>query len=110
MQISDQAEGDHNGDAVSVGGGVRNLLHEAKRSDELGDHGFADPAQGQADDGDAELNAVDDFVEVLMEALNGTGADAPRLDELLNSRVANADQGEFGRREKRIRRHQEKDQ
>jgi hypothetical protein len=45
-----------------------------------------------------------------MEALNGAGADASGLDELLDSRVANADQGEFSRREKRIRRHQEKDE
>ena len=46
---------------------------------------------------------------MLMEALNGAGADASGLDELLDSSIANTDQGELCRREKRIRRHQEKD-
>ena len=45
-----------------------------------------------------------------MQALDDAGADAAGLDELLNSGVANADQGEFRSGEKRIRRHQEKDQ
>ena len=76
----------------------------------MGDHRLADPAQGEADHGDAELHAVDDFVEMLMQALHDAGADAAGGDELLNSCVANADQGEFRRREKRICSHQEKDQ
>ena len=45
-----------------------------------------------------------------MQALDGAGADAARLDELLNAGIADADQGEFRGREKRIGRHQEKDQ
>jgi hypothetical protein len=47
---------------------------------------------------------------MLMKALDHAGADASGLDQLLNASIANADQGELGSREKRIRRHQEKDQ
>ena len=46
--------------------------------DQARDHGLADPAEGQADHGDAELNAVYDFVEMLVEALHDAGADASR--------------------------------
>ena len=85
-------------------------MNEAERFDEAGDHGFADPAKGQADHGDAELDAVDDFVEVLVEALDDACAAAAGVDELLDAGVADADQGELRSREKRVRRHQEKDQ
>ena len=47
---------------------------------------------------------------MLMEALDDASADASGLDQLLNASVANADQGELGSGEKRIRCHQEKDQ
>ena len=110
MQIGDQAKGDHDSDAVGVDRGVRDSLHVMERFDEAGDHGFADPAEGQADHRDAELNAVHNFVKVLMEALDDAGAGAAGLDELLDAGVADADQGELRSREKRVRRHQEKDQ
>src|ERR1700691_1903568 len=110
VEIGDEAEGDDDGDAVGVDGRVRNLMHKAQRTYQLGDHGFADPAQSQADDGDAELDAVDDFVEVLMQALDDTGAGAAGFNELLDAGVANTDQGELRGGEKRIRCHQEKDQ
>ena len=77
---------------------------------EAGDHGLADPAERQADHGDAELNAVDDFVEMLVEALDDARADASGLDELLDAGIAHAHQGEFGGREEGIGCHQEQDQ
>ena len=95
---------------VGVDGGVRDSVDELHAFDQAGDHGFADPAQGQADHGDAELNAVDDFVEMLVQALDDARADAAGFDELLDAGVADADQGEFGCREERIGCHQEKDQ
>ncbi len=79
-------------------------------ADKAGDHGFADPAESQADHGDAELNAVDDFVEVLVEALDDAGADASGVDELLDAGIADADEGKFGGGEERIGCYQEKDQ
>ncbi len=45
-----------------------------------------------------------------MQPLHDAGADAARFDQLLDTGIANADQGEFSGREKRIGRHQEKDQ
>jgi len=102
VQVSDQAESDHDGDSVGIDRGMRNLMNEAETFDQAGDHGFADPAESQADDSDAELDAVDDFVEMLMEALDDAGSDTSGLDELLNSGVANADQGELRSGEKRI--------
>ena len=110
QQVGDQAEGDHDGDAVGIDRRVWHFVHETEGLDQARYHGFADPAESQADDRDTELNAVDDFVEMLMEALDDTGAGASRFDELLNAGIANADQGEFRGGKKRICRHQEKDQ
>ncbi len=44
VQVSDQAESDHDGDAVGIDRGVWNLMNEAETFDEAGHHGFADPA------------------------------------------------------------------
>ena len=46
MQIGDQAEGDHDGNAMGIDGGVGNFMHEAERFDQTRNHGFTDPAQG----------------------------------------------------------------
>jgi hypothetical protein len=42
--------------------------------------------------------------------LDDAGAGTSGFDELLDAGIADADQGELRSREKRIRRHQEKDQ
>jgi hypothetical protein len=89
---------------------VRDFLYETERLHQAGTHGFADPAQSEANDRDSELNPVDYLVEMLMEALDNAGAGAAGFDELLDSGIADADQGELRGREKRVRRHQEKDQ
>ena len=64
---------------VGVDRGVGHFVDEAHALHQAGDHRLADPAQGQADHGDAELNAVDDFVEMLVQALHDARADASRL-------------------------------
>ncbi|SPF44107.1 hypothetical protein SBA1_510044 [Candidatus Sulfotelmatobacter kueseliae] len=110
MHVGDQTESDGNGDGVRVDGSVRNAMDELHAFHQAGDHGLADPAEGQADHRDTELHTVDDFVEMLMEALHDAGADASGLDKLLDTRVADADQGEFGGGEERIGCHQEQDQ
>ena len=110
VHVGDQAEGDGDRDGVGVDGRVRNFVDEPHAFHQAGDHGFADPAEGQADHGDAQLNAVYDFVEVLVEALHDARADASRCNELLDAGIAHAHQGEFGCREEGIGRHQEKDQ
>ena len=109
VHVGDQAERDRDSYAMSVGRRVRKVADESEVSDELRDDRFADPAQGEAHHGDAELHAVDDFVEVLVQALDDARADASGFDELLDARVAHADQGEFRGREERIGCHQQKD-
>ena len=79
-------------------------------ADQAGDHRLADPSEGQADDGDAQLNAVDDLVQTLVQALDDARADTSGFDELLDASVANAHQRELGGCEKRIGCHQEQDQ
>jgi hypothetical protein len=46
---------------------------------------------------------------VFVESLDGAGADAMGFDELLDARVADADQCEFRGHEKGIGRHQQHD-
>src|SRR5208283_328885 len=60
--------------------------------------------------GDSELNSVNDFVQMLVEALHDPGADAPGINELLDAGIADANQGELGGCEECIGCHQEKDQ
>ena len=110
MHVGDQAEGDGDGDGMGIDRGVRHSVDELHAFHQAGDHGLADPAQGKADHGDAQLNAVHDFVEVLVQALHDARANASRCDELLDAGIAHAHQGEFGCREEGIGRHQEKDQ
>ena len=74
------------------------------------DDGFANPAQGQADNSDSQLDAVYYFVEIAVEFLDGAGADAMGLNELLNASVADAHQGELRRREERVGCHQQQNQ
>ena len=71
---------------------------------------LADPAQRQAADGDAQLHAVDDPLELLVKLEDGARADATGLNQLLDSRFADADQRKLGRCEERIGCHQEQDE
>src|SRR5580692_1860058 len=110
VHVRDQAEGDHDRDRVGVDRHVRKALHELQAAYQAGHHGFANPAKGQADDCDAQLDAVDHLVEIRMQPLDHAGADASGADELLNAGIADADQGKFRSGEEGIGCHQEKDQ
>ncbi len=66
--------------------------------------------RGKADDGDSQLDAVDDFVKITMQFLDSAGADAVGFDELLNARITHAHQGELRRREERVGCNQQQDQ
>ena len=65
--------------------------------------GFADPAESQAGERDAELHGGDEVVELLMELLDGARADAVRSQQLLEPGLADADHGEFGGDKKCVR-------
>jgi len=109
MHVSNQAKSNDDGDGMGIDGRVRDFVHKTHPLHESGDDGFADPSESEADHGDAQLNAVDDFIEVLVEALDDARTDASRQDELLNASIAHAHQREFGCREEGIGRHQEQD-
>src|SRR5580704_6035753 len=86
VQEGDDSEGQNDGDGVRVDVGVRNrpeqLLHDACQ------HGFADPAQRQAGERNAKLDAVYDLIEVLMQPLHSAGADPMGLNQLLDASIA----------------------
>ncbi len=71
---------------------------------------FADPAQGQADYRDSQLNPVNHFVEVAVQFLDNAGADTAGFNELLDAGLADAHQGEFGRGKEGVGCDQEQDQ
>jgi hypothetical protein len=108
VQVCDQDERNHDGDGVGIDRYMRNLsdpLREDIRQDR-----FSNPAQAQAGDGNAKLNSVNDFVDILVKALDDARANAPSFDELLDTSLADRHQGEFGRGEEGVGCHQEKDQ
>ena len=97
VEIGDQGEAQHDGDdgdQVGVEGGVGDGLEPASK--EAGDDGFADPAEGEAAEGDAELDGGEKVVEVLLEAADGARSEDVLGDELLDAGFADADQGELG--------------
>ena len=110
VHVGDQAEGDPDGDRMGINSRVRHFLDEAHAFHQAGDHRLADPAKGEADHGDAKLDAVDDFVEMAVQALHDARTNASRCDELLDARISHAHQGEFSCREEGVGCHQEKDQ
>ena len=96
VEVGNQGEAQHDGyygDQVGVDGRVGDGLEPS--SEEAGDDGFADPAEGEAAEGDAELDGGEEVVEVLLEAADGAGSEDVLGDELLDAGLADADQGEF---------------
>ena len=91
VHVGDDGEGKDAGQGV---GEERGVGQARQRYFEQAGHGlFADPAQGEAGHGDADLNAVEDLVELVVQLADGARADASLLDELLEAGVADADQG-----------------
>src|SRR5690242_11591784 len=59
-------------------------------------HRLANPAQEQAGEVDAKLHSGPNLSQALMQFLNGARANAAGLDQLLQARIAHADQAELG--------------
>src|SRR6185437_10008414 len=102
----DQTKSDTDGDAMGVDKEVRDTLQKLEALNEMGDHRLADPAQGKADHGDAELHTVYDFVQVAVQSLQNASAYAARSDELLDAGLTDRDQRKFGSGKKSIGRYQ----
>src|SRR5690348_4721021 len=95
---------------MGVDGDMGQTLDDGQAAYKTSDHGFADPAQSQANHRDAELDAVYDLVEILVKSQNDAGADTSGFNELLDARVAHADEREFRGCEERVGCHEEEDQ
>ena len=107
VQAGDHHEGDRDGDGMSVDQRVRHASDPALEQSRQ--NRLAQPAQGQAGDGDSQLHAVDDAAELLVKFEDGAGAHAVGFDQLLDAGFAHADQRELGCGEEGIGRHQEQD-
>ena len=108
VQVRNQEEGDDDGDGVGIHRDVGDPAQEF--FEQPSQRRLADPAQAEAGDGDAQLDSIDDLVQVLVQPLDNAGADAAGFDQLLDSGVADADQGKLGGREKGVGRNQEQDE
>ena len=74
--------------------------------DHRGQRPFTHPAKAKAGQGDAKLHGGKEFVEMLLDLADSTGADAALLDQLLDARITDADHGELRGNEKCVRCHQ----
>ena len=90
-----------------MGKDVRVRQTSEDRLQDSGEGGFADPAKSEAGDRDAKLNGVKNVVELLMKLLDGASPDSVGGDKLLQTRLADAHQSEFGGHEKRVSRDEQ---
>ena len=98
LEVSDDGKGEDNGDGVDVQDDVVWESGEERGGDaeqERGDGGFADPAEGKAGEGDAELDGGEELVDGVLELVDGACAGTAEGDELLDAGLADADEGEL---------------
>ncbi len=105
QQVCDEEERNQHAEGVGVGGAVWQALEGVFENG--GQRRFADPAEAQAGQRNAKLDGRQEVVEMLMQPQHLAGAKAAGIDHLLDSRIADADQGEFGRHKESVRRHQQ---
>jgi hypothetical protein len=63
--------------------------------DDVGDSRFADPAKGEAGEGDSELDGGKKLVDGVLELEGGAGAGTSEINELLDAGFADADECEL---------------
>ena len=64
--------------------------------DNIGGQRFADPANSQRAESDAELDGGEEVLKLVLKAPNGARAGNLGGEKLLDARIAGADHGEFG--------------
>jgi hypothetical protein len=107
LKVGDEGEGYGDGDEMGVDAGVRDVADPGL--EQVGDDGLADPAESEAAEGDSELHCGQEVVEVLLKMAYEAGTGPALRDHLLNARLANADQGEFGGNEESVTQDQHED-
>ena len=99
FKVGDDAEGDDDCGGVGVDADVRRDRGKKAVSEVVergGDGGLADPAEGEAGEGYAELDGGKEVVHVVLELEDGAGAGSALGDELLDAGLADADESELG--------------
>lgn len=100
FEAGEKGEGDNQSDAVSNnrGPGAGDLSDQG--ADDVRERDFADIAQEQADNCDADLNAGDDAIEIGEKRFDDFRASVSFFDELMDTRGANGDKRKLcGRKE-----------
>ena len=107
IEVGDEREGQGDGDDV----GVEMPMAEAAERllDEAGDGGLSQPSQGEAAEGDSELHRGQEVAHVFLQAADDAGTGFALGDELLDARLADADEGELRRHKEAVRQNQEHD-
>src|SRR5216683_1830131 len=76
---------------------------------EGGDRRFADPAQGQAAEGHAQLYSGQEILHVFLQAADRPCSGAPQGNQPLDAGLTHAHQGEFGRHKETVRQDEQGD-
>ncbi len=98
MQVGDEgkAKGDRCKVRVEEGVGQGEGEEQEPALEDFCSDGFADPAEGEGAEGDAELHCGEEAVNVLLEAADGGSTGNPSGDHLVNAGVTDGDEGELG--------------
>lgn len=100
--------GDHRGGVGNNHGfGARNPLQAAE--EKLREGTLSDDAEGQAGDGDSDLNAGEDAVKIAQKFLDNRGASIALLDELLDAGNPNSNQSKLGSNEEGVEASEKED-
>src|SRR5713101_6416182 len=110
------AEDNVNGAEEDEGEGESDGVHEEEHADaafrghdvlnEFGEGGFAERAESQAGEGDTELHARDDAVEIAEERFHDFCLGVALDDQLADAREADSDKRKFNGGEKAVQHHE----
>ena len=78
-------------------------------SKRVGHRGLADPAQGQAAQGDAQLHRGQEVFHIFLQAAYSPRSGPPQGDQALDTGLAHAHQGELRRHEEAVRQDEQGD-
>lgn len=106
---AEEHEGEREGDGVNEERAVGAGFRRKKILNEFGERGFAESAEGQAGEGDAELDSGDDAMEIAEKAFDDAGLGIAFGDELAHARHAHGDERELRGGEEAVENHEQHD-
>src|ERR1700683_640169 len=107
MEIGDEREGQRHRSQMRIEPCMRQWAHGL--FEDACNRWLADPAQRQAAQGYAQLNGRQKIPEVLLQPADDAGSRLALRDELLDARLADADQRELRRHKEAVRQDQHHD-